>query len=129
MEELAKSRWLAYGSLATALAGGIAIIITALADYQMASDPRARPNSFTPADFIAGIAPIKQQVAILNEQLLECRRDANDDVHGIRLILAELKDEDKEFNNWRRSHSRETDRWRGGIDADHREFHRLLRMQ
>ena len=132
--QLGKSRWMAYGALVTAIAGGIAVILTALADYKMASNPRARPDSFTPTDFAAGVAPIKQQVALLSQQLMECRRDTTNNIDLLRQQITELKTVDKEFISWRRDHLewgnlqlRETERWRGGIDADHKEFHRLLR--
>ncbi len=135
-KEMVRNRWVAYGSLVTAIGTCIAVIITALGDYKMASNPRARPDSFTPADFAAGIAPVKQQVAILTEQLTECRRDTTHDLDIIRQSITELKTTDREFLEWRKQHLdwgnkllRETERWRGGIDADHKEFHRLLRMQ
>ena len=133
---MVKNRWVAYGSLVAAICTGIAVIITALGDYKAASNPRARPESFTPTDFVAGIAPIKQQVAILTEQLTECRRDTTNEIDILRQQITKLETIDQEFLNWRRDHLewgntqlRETERWRGGIDADHREFHRLLRTQ
>ena len=125
MVEVSKNRWVAYGALVTAVCSGFAIVITALGDYQTARDPRARPDSFTPADFIAGIAPIKQQMALLTEQISECRQDRIDAVNNLQRQLFEIKAIDTEFIQWRDKHSEwgqkrvnEGERWRGQVETE-----------
>lgn len=123
--ELSKSRWVAYGALVTAVCSGIAIIITAVGDYQATRDPRARPDSFTPTDFIVGVAPIKQQVALLTEQVAECRRDRTDAISDLQRQLADLKANHSAYLRWRDRHDEwgqklvnEGERWRGQIETE-----------
>lgn len=104
------------------LAGIIAVSITTVLDYQIRTDPDARPLSFTSVD-----------AKVLDDDI---RRDCTAKIGELQRQIDEHHDELQDLRLWRREHIewsnkqlRETERWRGGIDADHGEFHRLLRIK
>lgn len=94
----------------------IVVIVTGLVDYQVARDPRARPESFTASDG-----------AELQRQINEIRSDHarfEEDIRECRVIAAEVRDYIEKHEEWGQDMARVNAEWRGKIEAEHMEFQR-----
>ena len=121
-----KNRWVAYGTLVTAISTGIAVILTALGDYQTSVNPYARPDAFTSSDF-------DEQSELIKSDL---RRDFNVKIANLQYQVTELAGKVEELRVWRNNHnewgidlSLENERWKGKIESEHEQFHRILRLK
>lgn len=104
MADDAKSPFVLYGTLAA----GIAVIITAVADYKMASNPTARPDAFTGKD---------------GDQL---KQYCNQELSEVRAEITHIQQWIQTHQEWGRDINEQNERWKGRIDAEHEYFHQLL---